>query len=122
MSNLRLRNTITLLVLAVGVSSCQHWVVQNAEPVQLVETSDPDPIRLTRIDSSTVTLHHPQVVGDSIVGTNDGARLAVAATEIRRVAVRGSNDTGTLILVGSAAALLILTFVGLHDCCGYLGY
>jgi hypothetical protein len=111
-----------ILVLTVDLSSCQHWVVQNVEPAQLVENKIPDPIRLTRIDSSAVTLHQPQVAGDSIVGTNDGSRLAVATTEIRRVEVRGSNDTGTLILAGSAAALLILTFVGLHDCCSYLGY
>jgi hypothetical protein len=85
-----------------SLSACSSWRVQPVEPAAFVREHGPNQVRITRSDRSTIVLHQPAVVGDSIgvlvrvdtAGVPD-PRAAVALSDIRAIAVRRTDGLKT---------------------------
>ena len=94
------------------VAACTHWHTERASPTALLTTKIPSRIRITQPDRSRVVVHHPQLVGDTIVDGRPkrppGPKIPLS--DVTAVAVRKWEPVrtmglvlGTLIVAGYAA-------------------
>ena len=81
---------------ALALVGCTTWRVQDVAPIVLVTEAKPGKVRIERADASRMVLTQPMVVGDSIRGRQG----AVAAADVRRIAVRRFDVLRTFGLVG----------------------
>ena len=104
----RLIGSLTLGALAAG---CTTWRTQSAAPEHVIAARNPDRVRVTRPDGSTVEMIRPLITGDTLLGSRPGsavndtlARLAIPLSDVRSVAVQQ---------VSAGRTVLLLTGVGL---------
>lgn len=121
------RFTWPALLAATLFTACTQWQVQDVPTQQLVTTQHPRSIRVTRPDSSKVVLADPQVVGDTLYGTETGKgaasayRNGIPLGDIAHVSIRRSDPLATGVLIGvpaaalGAAALIIRSAIGNID-------
>lgn len=101
------RRVLSALLLTIYLPACHEWQVRDVAPAELVDHQHPAAIRVTRMDSSQVTVDQPRVAGDSIVGSSHDLRVAVAVADISRVAVRRTDALATAVLILSIAGVII---------------
>jgi hypothetical protein len=121
------RSAVSALLTALYLASCHSWQVGTPTPAQFVEREHPAQVRVTRTDSSTVTLQSPTVRGDSLVGLlagtpgGDSARQAgVPLGDVASVASRQGSTGKTILLttgivVGVLAVLTILSALAIGE-------
>jgi hypothetical protein len=82
------RLLLSALVLALaGTTACVGYSYR-PEPVAKALIGElPNPLRLTRLDGTRVTLHNPQLAGDTLVGWNEPEHTARFTRYIVRVPV-----------------------------------
>jgi len=109
---------ISLGLIAAYLPACTGWRVQDPTPEVVVRDRAPPAIRITQLDGSTLVVHHPMIVADSIVGqltpTKAGqesvASVAVALSTVKVLEVRRVDALRTAgALVGG---LLLISIVG----------
>ena len=94
------RTTMSLsLALVLSLVSCAHWRQQWVAPEAVVAEERPDQIRLTRRDGTQLTLRDPAVVRDSLIGTVEKERRAVALADVDHLSVRRGSALLPAILV-----------------------
>jgi len=94
--------------------ACTQWKVQPLSPAELVSQEQPDRIQVTRrtalSETTKVVLHHPAVLGDTLVGVIQRRMredtLAIPVADVVTVAVR-RFDSGKTILLGVGVVGLI---------------
>ncbi len=89
------------------VASCATWRVQWISPETVIRRDQPGAVEVTRVDSSRVVVHHPEIVRDSLVGDVDGVIQRMALGDVAYVAVR-RGDAG-----GNAGMMLLAALAGL---------
>jgi hypothetical protein len=82
-------------------------------PVGVDELRGPNPperVRVTKTDDSTVALHSPRVVGDTLVGTADGVRRTLLLSQATAIQAwePAPNRTAILIFAGMTGAFALL--------------
>ena len=61
---------VLLLFLMLHLTACYTWQgVATATPIELIEATQPDYIRVLKPDGTQVELENPSVEGDQLVGT-----------------------------------------------------
>jgi hypothetical protein len=104
-----------------AAAACTSWHPQTAPAPQVVTANANGTVRVTRRDQSVLVLHHPQIVGDSIIGDagDPGRRAAVAMADVARIDARkvsaartgglslGVIVLGSIILIGAATAAVL---------------
>ena len=88
----------------------------------------PSSVRVTQADHSTVVLHAPKVVGDTLEGTVNGVRQQVPLSQTTAIQAREAAPDRTAALVFGAGAVAAFGYVmiginnppppQLHMCCG----
>ena len=69
MTRYRIRAAL-LLFLVLNLTACFTWQgVATATPIELIEATQPDYIRVLKPDGTQVELENPSVEGDQLVGT-----------------------------------------------------
>ncbi len=111
-----------LVQLVTFLPGCSTWEVQSASPADVLENQHPNAVRVTRSDSSRITLQKPEISGDTLYGTvgdygmQREPRTAVAVSDVDHVEVPRVNGTNTaLVGLGIAAAtfgVLCVTIAG----------
>jgi hypothetical protein len=124
------RRVISLCLIAAYLPACTSWHVQGPTPEVVVRDRAPPAIRITQLDGSTVVVHQPMIVADSIVGQPMAAKagqavvapVAVALStvkvlEVRRVdALRTVGATvGGLLLISVVGCAVTKCLEGLDD-------
>jgi len=71
-------------------------------------------VRVTRTNQRSVVLHHPIVVGDSLVSDANGSHAAVALADVQTLEERHLEGGRTALAVvgGVAAAVLVAVAIG----------
>jgi hypothetical protein len=65
------RRRLTVLVqLTSFLAACMTWRTEPIAPANLIANQKPSVVRITRTDSSRVTLREPAIRGDSLYGTS----------------------------------------------------
>lgn len=115
----RLGRPVALLCLltAGAAPACTHWARSDSPAADLVETTHPGRIRVTRLDGRTIVLSAPRIVGDSLVGiaqhAGSGARpvpYALPVADVRAVDTRRVKVGATIAVaagLGVTAAVII---------------
>jgi hypothetical protein len=102
------------------LAGCTQWQVQSVSPQQLVTTQHPGRIRVTRPDSTKLVLTDPEIVGDTLYGTEVGTggmsarRAGIPLPDVARVSVRKSDPFATGVLIGLPAAALVGAALIIH--------
>jgi hypothetical protein len=72
----------------------------------------PERLRITRLDSTTVTLRAPRLAADTIIGlsstTANAPPIGVPLSDIANVAIRHGDTGKTLLLVGVIVGVLVV--------------
>ena len=117
------RRTVALLLIPLIATSCHSWRTAQVEPRTLVETEQPNRIRVTTSDGRRAELDRPTVVGDSLVsGSPDGAAGAstrVAVADVARVEVRRFSlwrTTASVLGLAVIAAAALGVWCASQDC------
>ena len=120
-----LRSLCAIVRLTTFVPSCSSWQVQSTTPTDVV-ASHPDELRVTRSDSSRVTLQRPEISGDTLYGKAGGKDESVGPrtdgiplADVAHVAVRRPDGTTTALVVGvgvAAATFAVLCFTTAGVC------
>jgi hypothetical protein len=105
MLRLAARPTIAVLLLTTQLVGCTEWRAQTMSARDLIESSHPGRLRVTRTDSTSVVLDQPALLGDTLVGQVKGSRSAVAVADVASVAVRRTNTVNTVLLIGGILGL-----------------
>ena len=95
-----------LASLLLVLSGCSHWRVHQPGPASLISQRNPERVQVVARDSTRLLLDRPQVVGDSLVGTADGARVALALTDIATVSERRTHVLATAGLTYALVAVV----------------
>ena len=59
------------LLFAFQLGACKHWKPAQVSPRQVIETEQPDAIRIMRSDSTRVQVEFPAIVNDTIVAQRE---------------------------------------------------
>ena len=97
-----IKSETMVLLLAVGwLSACTSWTIQSASPQQVLAEHQPEKVRVTRADSTTVVLNQPEIVGRhalrdrAIAGLRRARRpkrRGSGGREVRRYPERGCDE------------------------------
>lgn len=111
------------LLLSLALSGCAtRWEVQNAPAADIVKFSDGEDYLVTRTNGEEMQLREVRIEKDSLIGVkkdepNDpavNARLAIAVTDIRSIAVRKPDGVATTFWVATAGVFAVfVTFVAM---------
>jgi len=96
----------TFLIVAAACTT-----LRPVEPDELRGPNPPDRVRVAKTDDSTVVLHTPRLVGDTLVGFVNGARRAFAlsqTTEIEMCEADPGRTAAAVVFGGSSAVLTYL--------------
>ena len=100
------------VALSLALGACVHRA-PSGDDIAATVRAHPD-VRVERRDGSTVRLQRAAVVGDSVVGTADSTRVAIALGDVARVDTPGSTarraGEGMAILF-APLALVVAAFV-----------
>lgn len=77
---------------------------------ELRGTNPPDRVRVTKTDDSTVVLHAPKMVGDTLVGTAGGVRRTFLLSQATAIQARepAPDRTAIFIFAGMTGAFALL--------------
>ena len=114
----RWRRVISLGLIAAYLPACTGWRVQGPTPEVVVRDRAPPAIRITQLDGSTLVVHHPMIVADSIVGQLTPAKagqesvtpVALALSAVKVLEVRGVDVLRTAGAIGGG--LLLISIIG----------
>jgi len=102
------------MALGALLSGCTGWQARDVAPASDTPSPKPQRVRVTRTDGSQVVLEHAHITPTGVYGQWERTSAAIPATEIREVAVRGEDPSGTVALiagivgaVGMAGALAL---------------
>ncbi len=102
-----------------GVRACTHWKVQSTTPEDIVVRRRPDAVRVTRGDGSRSVLRRPELVGDTLYGSDRDTwskrgepRPAVALADVQAIALRRLDPVGSAFLALGTAATAAVAVVG----------
>lgn len=110
-----------LAILALLSAGCATWSAQGLTPRALVASETPPQVRVTRTDSSRMTLDHPRVAGDSlrgfhdvagIRGTRDSATVSVALDDIAYLSLKRHDGLGTVMAASWGSLAVLVTLLG----------
>jgi len=92
-------------MIAALLNACTGWYVADLEPQLFSREETSKKVRVTLVDSTTFEVHHPVVVGDSLVWTVQRApaetsRQAVALGNIRSIRVHRTDSLLTGLMLG----------------------
>ncbi|HEX4813130.1 MAG TPA: hypothetical protein VFV66_10310, partial [Nonomuraea sp.] len=91
--------------------ACHTWRASSS-PVAETLAGRPDEVRVHRHDGSQITLLHPRLSGDTLLGDREAssttATVAVALNEIQSVEVRRFAALGTAGLIAGVGATALL--------------
>ena len=114
MSNLMLRRSVALLLMAGHVSACTGWRVESLSPAEVVEQQRPSEMWVQDDDGRREVLYQPEVRGDSLVGRRDWSAehpdRSLALTNVKVVATRhvSAGRTAALVLgIGAIVAVMV---------------
>ena len=110
------RASLAYLLLVTYPPACTAWHVGTPTPAEFIAREQPQRIRVTRLDGTSVDLRTPEVRGDSLWGARGGGlaqgdnerTVALALSDVRQVAVRRTSAGKTLLLVGGSVAALFI--------------
>ncbi|HXQ27916.1 MAG TPA: hypothetical protein VN848_01495 [Gemmatimonadales bacterium] len=74
----------------------------------------PESVHVTLADHSTVVLHTPQVIGDTLVGTVNGARQGFPLSQVTAIREREFDGVRTGVLITIAAMGGLAVFASEH--------
>ncbi len=69
---------VALLALALSLGGCVTWRPATVAPRELIEAEQPERIRVTRPDNSTLIVSDPTVVNDSVATVLEDCETSVA--------------------------------------------
>jgi len=69
-------------------------------PQELFATKSPDIVRVTRADSTTLTLAQPRLTGDTLRGERRDSSVALPLDDVARLEVRATDTGSTVVLIG----------------------
>ena len=100
-------------IVAALLNACTGWYVAELEPQRFSSENTPKRVRVTLVDSTTLEVHHPVVVGDSLVwmvqrSPAETSRQAVALGSIRSLRVHRTDSSLTGMMLGG---LLLVSLV-----------
>jgi len=110
------------IMLAAGLSACTRWQVQSVSPQQVLETRQPQKMRVTRTDSTEVVLEQPRIVSDTLYGISAGTPRAgnhpsgegIALADVSQVAIRRTDPAATTAVVLGSAAVVGGVFLAIY--------
>jgi hypothetical protein len=104
--------TLTTLFVASVLNGCTSWHTQLLSPQQVIDTKQPDRVRVTLPDGARIVLRGPRVAADSLVGLADHHPMAVPIGNIARVETRqfsaGKTIALTLAIPGAIVAVIAI--------------
>ncbi len=104
------RSPLTLLITCLTITAA-CTTLRPVEPDELRGPSRPERVRITEINDSTVVLRTPKVVGDTLIGTVDGARRTFLLAQATAIQAREPAPGRTAALVGGGAGVLAFIVV-----------
>jgi hypothetical protein len=112
----RRRSLLASLFLVTYLPACTTWHVGTPTPAEFIAREQPERVRVTRLDGTTVDLRAPEIRGDSVWGSHGGglaqgdsaARVGLPLSDVRQVAVRRASAGKTLLLIGGTVATLFI--------------
>jgi hypothetical protein len=90
-----------VLALALALGACTTWGRQPV-PRPGQDRFLPGPVRVLRVDNSTILLHNVTITADSVVGwehTGAQARVAIATADVSQVEARRTDPVGSAMVV-----------------------
>ena len=90
---------VLMLALMLSAVSCAHWRQQWVGADTIVRQQQPKEILLSRKDGTQLQLRNPTVVPDSLVGTVDEKRRAIALTEVDHLSLRRGRSLLPAVLI-----------------------
>ena len=94
----RLRAAL-LLFLVLNLPACYTWQgVATTRPIELIEATQPDRVRVLKPDGTQVELENPSFEGDQLVG----AVISIPVADVLQIQIRNFN-LGRTILAGFGA-------------------
>jgi hypothetical protein len=116
------RRVLCLAVVALTLSGCSSWRLQEGPPRAAVEEANrlTGPVRVTLYGGKSVVVYRPQVVGDSLFGVlNEKQRsveFSVPTADIKRIESRKTDEAKsiatTFVVIGVLAGLVLLISFG----------
>ena len=100
--------------LTVCLTGCHTWRTQTVSPREVVETQQPQRVRVSLTSQSQLVLESPEIQGDTLfghVGEDPKTRkpIGLPLSVVEQVAVRQSDAGKTAVaLVGGAGAAVVL--------------
>ncbi len=95
-------------LLLLYVPGCTSWRVQSVPAAELFADRPPDRVRIDSQDGSRLTLGHPRLSGDSIVGLVKRDTTGIPLDAVDRVAVRRGDALKTVgltaLIIGAGVA------------------
>ena len=113
MTRYRIR-AVLLLFLVLNLTACYTWQgVATTRPIELIEATQPDYIRVLTQDGTQVELENPSVEGDQLVGTTttrsggsfEPSDASVTLEDVLQIEIRNFSLGRT---AGHSALVLIL--------------
>ena len=115
-STLARAGRLSLSLLLAPAAACTSWRTQAGSPSQVLTARQPSTARVTRADGSSVIVHGPRIVGDTLSGwsgnsgAQDGGRpVQVPLSDIRSIEIRRTSAGKTILLlagIGVTAAVV----------------
>ena len=117
-----LRRTIACTLLLCYLAACTSWHVEKeVSPLQLMSTTHPRVVRVTRADGSRLVLDQPRIAaGDSLAGVHNAVLSSVAVSDVTQVATPRFSAGKTLgILLGLSVVVVgtaVIVCLSSYDC------
>jgi hypothetical protein len=118
------------VLLAVQLSACTSWRVQNISPQQLVSRDSTQRVRIVRLNGAQVTIKGARLRGDTLYGSPTpiakrmpDTLVAIPLSDVRAIEVR-QGDTGKTVglVLGVSALVAGAVFVAFLSALGQAGY
>ncbi len=95
------------LLLPACLVACSTWRPASVAPQELFRDRAPERVRVTRTDNTMLTLTHPSLSGDGLVGSQGRTSITVPLADVTRLEVRAPDNTSTLLLLGVVVGLTV---------------
>lgn len=115
------RRIVACALLCTFLAACSSWRVVTPTPTEYFQNQRPGEVRVTRTNSSQVTLRAPALLGDTLVGTAGGGlvqgdtarHISVPLRDVRTLEIRKVSVTRTLgLFLGVALVATIICASG----------
>ncbi len=118
---MRLRRSLTTLVLASQLTACTKWQLQDIAPAQLLIEEQPGQVLVTRTDGKWLHLDSPRVVNDSLVGIDHylgPPTRGVPLSQVQYVQVKKTDWLMTGLVIGLPVSLVVAIAASGPQCYG----